>query len=401
MTDAIQTNTEQDPFHDIRPYRDDEVPQVLFNILHDNEFIDAITQYQFPRASKWAGFFLRPVVKQILAAKIGDISSVKEFQHLVESYMAKMINRTTTKLSCSGIEKLDHDDSYLFISNHRDIAMDPAFVNWMLYHNKMDTARIAIGDNLLSKPYASDLMRLNKSFIVRRGVQGRERMPVLTQLSQYIDHSVTTGHSVWIAQRSGRSKDGDDRTDPALLKMLHMGQRKERSFAEQAKRLNIVPVTIAYELDPCDAAKATELAAKAEHGTYKKSEFEDIQSIVRGITGEKGRVHVSFGDVIVDDFETPEELAAEIDRQIHYNYRLHPTNLAAVDDDSADADAKQALEARVDQVSGLARDILRKMYAKPVTNQHAAAQRTRVIDTDQAEAEQVIKATTTESKEDV
>ncbi len=370
MTNAQTPEMEQDPFHDIRPYRDDEVSQVLFDILHDNEFISAITQYQFPKASKWAGFLLRPVVKQVLAARIGDIASVKEFQQLVESYMAKMINRTTTKLSCSGIENLDPEEAYLFISNHRDIAMDPAFMNWMLYHAEMDTVRIAIGDNLLRKPYASDLMRLNKSFIVKRGVQGRERLTVLNQLSQYIDHSIVGGHSIWIAQRSGRSKDGDDRTDPALLKMLHIGQRKARSFSEQAKRLNIVPVSISYELDPCDAMKANELAALAEHGEYKKSEFEDIQSIVRGITGEKGQVHVAFGEVITADFEDDDALAAELDRQIHANYRLHPTNLAAAGEGDAEGNAK--LEARLAQVEGSAREILRKMYAKPVENQRAA-----------------------------
>ena len=374
MTDsqALSTDnhTDQDPFYDIRPYRDDEVSQVLFDILHDNEFIDALTKYQFPNASKWAGFLLRPIVKQVLAARIGDVSSVKGFQQLVEGYMAKMINRTTTKVSCSGIERLEHDEAYLFISNHRDIAMDPAFVNWMLYHNGMDTVRIAIGDNLLRKPYASDLMRLNKSFIVKRGVQGRERLTVLTQLSQYIDHSIVGGHSIWIAQRSGRSKDGDDRTDPAMLKMLHIGQRKARSFAEQAKRLNIVPVSISYELDPCDAMKATELAALAEDGEYKKSEFEDIQSIVRGITGDKGHVHVAFGEVITADFEDDEALAAELDRQIHANYRLHATNLAAAGEGDAEANAK--LEERLAQVDGAAREILRKMYAKPVENQRAA-----------------------------
>lgn len=370
MTNAQTPEMEQDPFHDIRPYRDDEVSQVLFDILHDNEFISAITQYQFPKASKWAGFILRPIVKQVLAARIGDISSVKEFQQLVESYMAKMINRTTTKLSCSGIENLDPEEAYLFISNHRDIAMDPAFVNWMLYHAEMDTVRIAIGDNLLRKPYASDLMRLNKSFIVKRGVQGRERLTVLNQLSQYIDHSIVGGHSIWIAQRSGRSKDGDDRTDPALLKMLHIGQRKARSFAEQAKRLNIVPVSISYELDPCDAMKANELAALAEDGEYQKSEFEDIQSIVRGITGDKGQVHVAFGEVITADFEDDAALAAELDRQIHANYRLHSTNLAAAGEGDAEANAQ--LEMRLAQVEGSAREILRKMYAKPVANQRAA-----------------------------
>lgn len=370
MTDAHSTPIEQDPFKDIRPYRDDEVSQVLFDILHDNEFIDAITRYQFPKAYKWASFLLRPLVKQVLAARIGDVSSVKEFQQLVEGYMAKMISRTTTKVSCSGIEKLDPDEAYLFISNHRDIAMDPAFVNWMLYHNQMETVRIAIGDNLLRKPYASDLMRLNKSFIVKRGVQGRERLTVLSQLSQYIDHSIASGHSIWIAQRSGRSKDGNDKTDPALLKMLHVGQRKERSFAEQVKRLNIVPVSISYEFDPCDAMKAKELASLAEKGEYKKSEFEDIQSIVRGITGEKGHVHVAFGDVITDDYADEDALAEAIDQQIHANYRLHPTNLSAAGEGDAAALAK--IESRLSQVEGSATEVLRNMYAKPVENQRAA-----------------------------
>ncbi|HSG04020.1 MAG TPA: 1-acyl-sn-glycerol-3-phosphate acyltransferase, partial [Marinobacterium sp.] len=190
------------------------------------------------------------------------------------------------------------------------------------------------------------------------------------QLSQYIDHSIVGGHSIWIAQRSGRSKDGDDRTDPALLKMLYMGQRKARSFAEQAKRLNIVPVSISYELDPCDAMKANELAALAEQGEYKKGEFEDIQSIVRGITGDKGHVHVAFGEVITADFEDDVALAAELDRQIYANYRLHPTNLAAAGEGDAEANAK--LEARLAQVEGRARDILREMYARPVINQRAA-----------------------------
>jgi 1-acyl-sn-glycerol-3-phosphate acyltransferase len=361
----------EDPYKEIRPYRDDEVGQVLFDILHDNEFIEAITKYQFPKASKWAGWFLRPVVKQVLAARLSDIDSVEGFQELVSTYMAKMINRSTTKVSCSGIEKLAHDESYLFVSNHRDIAMDPAFVNWMLYHNKMETARIAIGDNLLRKPYVSDLMRLNKSFIVNRSAKGREMMTALTQLSSYIDHSIQTGHSVWIAQREGRAKDGNDRTDPALLKMFYMSQRKQRSFSEMAERLNIVPVSISYELDPCDAAKANELAAKASDGNYVKGEFEDIQSIVRGIVGNKGRVHVAFGDVITGDFQDADVLAAEIDRQIHLNYRLQLTNLAAADQEP-DAEGQALLEQRLDQVTGTARDILKAMYAKPVENFKAA-----------------------------
>lgn len=374
----ININVAQDDlFHDIRPYRDEEVGQVLFNLLHDNEFISAITQYQFPRASKWCSWLLRPLVKQVLAARIGDISTIADFQKLVESYMAKMINRTTKRLTCSGLEQLDPDEAYLFVSNHRDIAMDPAFVNWVRYHNGMSTARIAIGDNLLSKPYVSDLMRLNKSFIVKRGVKGRERLAVLTTLSAYLDHSIQSGHSIWIAQREGRAKDGNDVTDPALLKMFYMAQRKQRSFAEAVKRLNIVPVTIAYEIDPCDASKAKELAAKSEGAIYEKSQFEDIESIVRGITGDKGDVHISFGEPIENDFETAEELAAEIDRQIHLNYKLHETNLAAAGEGSEQANAK--LNARLALVEGKASDILREMYAKPVRNHQIALKQSEVI----------------------
>jgi 1-acyl-sn-glycerol-3-phosphate acyltransferase len=352
------------------------VGQVLFNILHDNEFVDAITKYQFPKASQYVGWLLRPFVKQVLAAKMSDVDTVLDFQKLVEGYMAKMINRTTTRLSCSGLDKLDPDEAYLFISNHRDIAMDPAFVNWVRYHNGMSTVRIAIGDNLLRKPYVSDLMRLNKSFIVNRSAKGREMMTALTNLSAYIDHSIQTGNSVWIAQREGRAKDGNDRTDPALLKMFYMSQRKQRSFAEMAKRLNIVPVSIAYELDPCDSAKAKELAAKASGAEYKKSEFEDIQSIVQGIVGNKGHVHVAFGDVIEGDFETAEALAEEIDRQIHLNYRLHATNLSAAGDSSPEGDAKIAI--RMDQVQGEAKEILKQMYANPVKNYKAALARAEV-----------------------
>ncbi len=369
-------NNQADPFHEIRPYHDDEVGQVLFSILHDNEFISAITQYQFPKASKYIGWLLRPVVKQVLAARMGDVDSIADFQKLVEGYMAKMINRTTTRLSCSGLDRLDPDEAYLFVSNHRDIAMDPAFVNWVRYHNNMSTVRIAIGDNLLRKPYVSDLMRLNKSFIVKRGVKGRERLTALTTLSAYIDHCIQTGHSVWIAQREGRAKDGNDRTDPALLKMFYMSQRKKRSFAEMAKRLNIVPVSIAYELDPCDSAKAKELSAKASDGNYQKGEFEDIESIVKGITGDKGHVHVSFGDVIEADFETAEELAEEIDRQIHLNYHLHATNLAAAGQGDAEAQAK--LDARMVDLDQSAQEILRQMYANPVINYKAALTRAEV-----------------------
>ena len=357
-----------DPFQSIRPYRDSEVSEVLSRMVRDNELVDVITHYQFPRLPKFLRRLLRPVIRIALAAKVGEIENITSFQQLVAGYMTKMINRTTTKLSCSGIDRLDPQEAYLFVSNHRDIAMDPAFVNWALYQYGMNTVRIAIGDNLLRKPYVSDLMRLNKSFIVKRSLKApREMMAAMTQLSEYIDHSVQTGHSVWIAQREGRSKDGNDKTDPTLLKMFYMSHRKQRSFAEMVERLNIVPVSISYELDPCDAVKARELAAKAKDGAYQKAEFEDIDSIVRGITGNKGHVHVDFGEPIRGQFETPEALAAEIDRQILGGYYLHATHLAAADRPESD-ESKKVFSQRLDQVDDDAKVFLKAMYANPVFN---------------------------------
>lgn len=362
-----------DPFQAIRPYRDDEVAEVLTGLIYNDEFIRAVTHYQFPRLSRGLGWALRPIVRILMAARVGEIEDVHDFQKLVADYMAKMIGRTTTRLTCSGIERLEEDEAYLFVSNHRDIAMDPAFVNWVRYQYGMSTVRIAIGDNLLRKPYVSDLMRLNKSFIVNRSAKGREMMTALTQLSSYLDHSIQNGHSVWIAQREGRAKDGNDRTDPALLKMFYMSQRKERSFAEAAIRLNIVPVSISYEYDPCDKSKAQELAAKASEGRYEKGQFEDINSIVQGITGHKGHVHVAFGTPIEEEFATPELLAEEIDRQIWLNYHLHPSNLAAAGE-AVDSKAQQEFDERLAQVEGLAQDFMRQMYANPVLNQQRAQQ---------------------------
>lgn len=200
-------------------------------------------------------------------------------------------------------------------------------------------------------------------------------MAAMTQLSEYIDHSIQTGHSVWIAQREGRSKDGNDKTDPTLLKMFYMSHRKQRSFAEMVERLNIVPVSISYELDPCDAMKARELAAIASTGKYQKTEFEDIDSIVRGITGDKGHVHVDFGEPIRGSFETPEALAAEIDRQILGGYYLHATHLAAAEQAESDQ-AQEKFQQRLQQVDELAQPFLKAMYANPVFNRERIEKQT-------------------------
>ncbi|MGB0468105.1 MAG: 1-acyl-sn-glycerol-3-phosphate acyltransferase [Pontibacterium sp.] len=363
---------QQDPYREIRPYKDQEVAGVLNRLLYNNELISAITSYQFPGMSKYLGWVLRPVVRIALAREVGELENVRDFQTLVAKYMEKMIARTTANLTCTGIDELDPDESYLFISNHRDIAMDPAFVNWIHHQMGLDTLRIAIGDNLLSKDYISDLMRLNKSFIVNRSATApREVMKALTQLSSYIDHSIQDGHSVWIAQREGRAKDGNDQTDPTILKMFYMAHRKQkRSFSEAMSRLNIVPVSISYQYDPCDVLKAKELYALQKDGCYEKGQYEDIESIVKGITGQKGNVHVAFGEVIRGDYETPESLAQEIDRQILTNYHLHSSNMiAAGRTESTSEDEQVEFESRLADLEPGVQDILRRMYANPVINQ--------------------------------
>jgi hypothetical protein len=220
----------------------------------------------------------------------------------------------------------------LFMSNHRDITLDPAFTNYALYHNKRETVRIAIGDNLLTKPYVGDLMRLNKSFIVKRSERGpRQILKAYQDLSAYIRHSIQTEQvPIWIAQREGRAKDGIDRTEPAIIKMLAMNRDKQsESFADYMAGLRIVPVSISYELDPCDGLKAAELHEIASSGSYEKDEHEDVTSIATGIAGDKGQVHVAFGRVLPGGLETPEAVAAQVDRQIVENYCLHRSNVLA------------------------------------------------------------------------
>jgi hypothetical protein len=217
------------------------------------------------------------------------------------------------------------------MSNHRDIAMDPAICNLACHRMGLGTFRIAIGDNLLTKPFASDLMRLNKSFIVKRSVEGRrEKMIELRRLSTYIRESVTTDlESVWIAQREGRAKDGRDKTDTALVKMLMLSKEQDQSFGEALGELHIIPVSISYEWDPCDIAKARELAAKERDGNYQKAEHEDILSIANGIQGWKGRIDLHFGSEVSAQLADADAVATEIDRQVVKNYRIQPSHAVA------------------------------------------------------------------------
>lgn len=373
-------------FDDIRPYNDDEVRPTLQRLLADNEFLDVIARLKMPTLSRFAAPLMRGAIRRTLESETHSVAGVQDFQARIEPYIAKMLDRTTTALTVSGLDRLQEGQAYLFISNHRDIAMDPAFINWVLYHKHFQTLRIAIGDNLLSKPFASDLMRINKCFIVNRSASSpREKLKAARKLSAYMAHSLREdGANIWIAQREGRAKDGLDKTNPAILSMIALSKSKEEAFGDYLQRLNIIPVSISYEWDPCDVDKARELTMLESEGRYTKSRDEDVQSIAKGIMGEKGRVHLAFGDALPAGLDTPEDAAHFLDKAILDHYVLQPSHCVAYqmledrcpDLPVTDADvpftqfdsssARREMARRVQQCDPRWRTWLLKVYANPV-----------------------------------
>ena len=379
-------------FDDIRPYRDSEVSTVLARLIADNEFIDLLLSRRLPimiRLIPWLVKPLaRPLLKRSLQKLTADVETVADFQDHVKEGLQKSLDKTTDGYSFGGLDQIDPKQAYLFISNHRDIALDPAMVNLALHTVELDTVRIAIGDNLLSKPFASDLMRVNRSFIVKRSVEGRrKKLESLKNLSAYIRYSVVEDKaSCWIAQAEGRAKDGNDRTDTALLKMLALSKSKQQAFSEAIGQLKLMPVSLSYEYDPCIVEKTRELYAASRGEDYIKAEFEDLDSIQKGFLGYKGRVQVNFGDPISEDFDTAEDLAVEINRQIYGLYQLFPTNIIAwqmqterdgdtvkllkqqwPDENWSEAQAK--FNAHLNSVPSAQRAFAIQAYAIPVQNQ--------------------------------
>jgi 1-acyl-sn-glycerol-3-phosphate acyltransferase len=265
--------------------------------------------------------------------KVSTIHRLSDFQKLVEPYVKRMIKKTTTSLAVSGLDGLDTSKPCLFVSNHRDIALDPAFVNWVLHINGQDTVRIAVGDNLLSEKWIADLIRLNKCFVVQRSVEGRrEKLAAAKLLSEYIQHSLKIDKQhIWIAQREGRAKDGIDITNPAIISMFALHKPKSMEFGEYVSQLRIVPVSISYEFDPCDANKAKELCQATKEGRYEKPDNEDMRSIVNGITGQKGRVHVHFGKLVGNEHENAKQVAQYIDDEILDGFCIFSTAQVALD----------------------------------------------------------------------
>ncbi|MFT5592539.1 MAG: 1-acyl-sn-glycerol-3-phosphate acyltransferase [Oceanicoccus sp.] len=320
-------------FDDIRAYHDHEVNAVLASLLEDSEFLQFVAQHQFPYLSRFLPRWTQQKIQAGLNRHFKHIDSIQTWQSQLAPHVEKLMTKTIDDFNVTGLEHLEKDKTYVFISNHRDIAMDPLLVNFALLKAGLNTSKVAIGDNLLGRQFVAKLMRLNKSFVVKRSVTGRrEKLQAVQDLSEYIHQCLRSNQHVWIAQKEGRAKDGMDYTDTAVLKMMHMAGRKLGwEFNQSMDFLNIIPVTISYEWDPCDLDKAKERLTVAQVGRYEKSHDEDFRSILKGLRGKKGKVALHFSEALKLDSNVAEHWSDAIDQRIHQNYHLFENNQIAMD----------------------------------------------------------------------
>ena len=319
-----------DKFNSIRPYNDEEVNNVLIDLSNNRRFLKMLfTTGKFDYVRYLP--FSRKILSHLLKKRIKDIDSIKKYQNIFEDVVEDVVKKSITNFTVSGIENIHPDKGYLFIANHRDITLDSALLNLSLHQNNLSTTYNAVGNNLLSEKWASDLMRLNKSFIIDRSDKSkRDIYKSLNLASEFIFNAINNmNHSIWIAQRQGRSKDGNDYTDPSVIKMIHLNARKRISLSEYLNKLNVVPVSISYEKDPNDILKAKELFLTDLNKIYIKERKEDMQSIAEGINGQKGNVNLAIGNVMTFDSNSYEECSNKITNNIKNLYYLHPINYAA------------------------------------------------------------------------
>lgn len=316
-------------YDDIRPFEPDELQDVYKRLL-DNEQFRQVLAYLYPG-----------VPAEAIGAKMMQCKTNLEFQLAFCYGFLKNLMAKASKGWDMDTTDVDVTKRYTFVSNHRDIVLDSALLDVLLYDAGFKTTcEIAIGDNLLSLPWVKDLVRLNKSFIVQRSLAPREMLLASKKMAEYMHFVIKEKNdNIWIAQREGRAKDSNDRTQPSILKMMAMGG--EGSPVERLIQLHIVPLTISYEYDPCDFLKAAEFQLKRDVEGWKKSAHDDVVSMQTGIMGYKGRVHYHCAPCI-DDFlqnlssdipkaKVSDVIAEHIDREIFRNYRLYPSNYIALD----------------------------------------------------------------------
>ncbi len=364
-------------FDDIRPFLPEELPAAYDRLLNDERF-KAILPIVYPGV---------PFEKVAAMMRLGKTNL--EFQKICIYPVLQGLLAKASKGLTSDFTSLK-GEGYTFISNHRDIVLDSALLDMSLVDQNRDTVEIAIGDNLLVYPWIKDLVRINRSFIVQRALTMRQMLMASAKMSKYMHYVIEEkGGNLWIAQREGRAKDSDDRTQDSVLKMLAISGDKD--VIKNLKSLNIVPLAISYEYDPCDYLKAEEFQNKRDIEGFKKSQQDDLDNMSIGIFGYKGHIHYHAAPCINDWLDTLDPdmpkselfplIAAHIDEEIHAHYRLYPCNLAAAGMDVS-AEEKAKFEAYLNQqlakvtIEHPDMDFLRErmitMYANPARNKMAS-----------------------------
>jgi len=376
--------------YEIRPYNDEELPQIFEELIADPAFQKAATDA------------IPNVPFELLAQKIRACKSKLDFQEtFCYGILWKIAADHTDGLTLDHTALPDKSKAYTYVSNHRDIILDSGFLSILLIDQGMDTVEIAIGDNLLVYPWIKKLVRVNKSFIVQRALTMRQMLESSARMSRYMHYTINEKkQSIWIAQREGRAKDSNDRTQDSVLKMLAMGG--EGDLIDRLMEMNIAPLAISYEYDPCDFLKAQEFQLKRDIEGYKKTTQDDLISMQTGLFGYKGKVHFQTAPCINDKLEQldrslPKQelfsgISACIDRRIHGNYRIYSGNYVAYDwlnntsefADHYTSEEKQRFVTYIEQQLGKIKipnkdeDFLRGklllMYANPLVNYLAACQ---------------------------
>ena len=367
-------------FDAIRPFYDTEVNEAISASIN-HPMMKAIMNFTFPELDD-----------EIWKEQLKRTHSTRDFQcNFIYKALKKVLEKSSDGLSTSGFEKLEKNTSYLFISNHRDIILDTSLLNACLFEHGLVMTASAIGDNLVKRDFMNTLAKLNRNFLVQRGLSPRELLQSSKLLAEYIGQLLLReNRSVWIAQREGRTKDGNDVTNSGVLKMLAMGS-DEPNLMEYFKKIKIVPVSISYEYDPTDALKMPQLIAEANDEIYIKDKNEDFITLLSGIIGQKKHIHIHVGDIlnkeldaIAQEFDNTNKqvqaLAQAIDDSILQSYKLWPTNYIAYDllnksntyshfyTENEKSLFERRLEMKIDENNPLMVESFLAMYANPVVN---------------------------------
>ena len=367
-------------FDAIRPFYDSEINEALHDVVN-HPMMKALMNFTFP-----------DVADEVWKEQLKKTHSIRDFQcNFIYQSVQRVLEKSSDGLTTSGFENLEANTSYMFISNHRDILLDTTLLNTALFEHGLVMTASAIGDNLVKKSFLKTLAKLNRNFLVQRGLTPREMLQSSKLLSEFIGNLLLhENRSVWIAQREGRTKDGNDETNPGVLKMIGMAS-DEKNVIDYFKKIKIVPVSISYEYDPTDALKMPQLMAEANNEVYIKEKNEDFMTILSGALGQKKRIHIHVGTVLDAEIERIKAdndnsnkqvvaLAQEIDNTILSNYKLWPTNFIAYDIvNKTDRHAhlytenekslfERRLEMRIDHDNPVALDGFLAMYANPVVN---------------------------------